>query len=88
MYPANKTNMGCSWSEKAKALVLVGFHALSGADVTGRLARISKHTWFKHYVEAGVEVHEAFSTTCTDDHLSENCEKTLETFVCQVYSPK
>ena len=72
--------------EKAKALV--GFHAFSDADVTGRFARIGKQTWFKHFMEAGAEVHEAFSKICRDDHLSEDSEKILERFVCAVYSPK
>ena len=39
-------------------------------------------------MELRLAVHETFSTICTDDHLSENCEKTLEKFVCPVSSPK
>ena len=40
--------------DRAKALP--GLHAFSGADNTGRFARIGKTTWFKLFMEAEDDV--------------------------------
>ena len=72
--------------QKAKALA--GFHSFTGSDNTGRFARIGKQTWFKHFMEATSEVHEALGKICENDYMSEETESILEKFVCSAYSPK
>jgi len=39
-----------------RATALPGLHAFSGADNTGRFARIGKPTWFKLFMEAEEEI--------------------------------
>jgi len=48
---------------------MLGLHAFSGADNTGRFARIGKPTWFKLFMEAEDDVH------------SEDLQLTLAKFV-------
>ena len=71
--------------DRAKALP--GLHAFSGADNTGRFARISKPTWFKLFMEAEDDVIEALCTLCDDADMSEDFQLTLAQFVCTAYCP-
>ena len=72
--------------DRAKALP--GLHAFSGADNTGRFARIGKPTWFKLFAEAEDDVIEALCTLCDDADMSEDFQLTLAQFVCTAYRPK
>ncbi|KAK6167463.1 hypothetical protein SNE40_021485 [Patella caerulea] len=72
--------------DRVKALL--GFHAFSGADNTGRFSRIGKSTWFKHSMNAEEHIIEAFHNICHDQKLSANSQSRLEEFVCTAYSPK
>lgn len=65
-----------------------GLHAFSGADNTGRFARIGKPTWFKLFMEAEDDVIEALCTLCDDADMSEDFQLTLAQFVCTAYCPK
>ena len=58
--------------QKAKALA--GFHSFTGSDNTGRIPRIGKQTWFKHFMEATSEVYEALGKICENDDMSEETE--------------
>jgi len=72
--------------DRAKALPEL--HAFSGADNTGRSARIGKPTWFKLFMEAEDNVIEALYTLCDDVDMSEGLQLTLAKFVCTAYRPK
>ena len=72
--------------DRAKALP--GLHAFSGADNTGRFARIGKPTWFKLFLDAEDDVIEALCTLCGDADMSEDLQLTLAQFVCTAYRPK
>ena len=73
--------------EKAKALP--AFHAFSGADNTGRFARIGKATWFKLFLESDDDVIRALCMLCDDTDVTEDfLQSTLARFVCTAYCPK
>ena len=73
--------------EKAKALP--AFHAFSGADNTGRFARIGKATWFKLFLESDDDVIRALCMLCDDTDVTKDfLQATLARFVCTAYSPK
>jgi len=72
--------------DRAKALP--GLHAFSGADNTGRFARIGKPTWFKLFMEAEDDVIEALWTHCDEVDVSDDLQLTLAQFVCTAYRPK
>jgi len=72
--------------DRAKALP--GLHAFSGADNTGRFARIGKPTWFKLFLDAEDDVIEPLCTFCGDADMSEDLQLTLAKFVCTAYRPK
>lgn len=72
----------------AKAKALPALHAFSGADNTGRFARIGKLTWFKLFLDADDDIIRALSMLCDDTGVSENVLQTLARFVCQAYCLK
>ena len=73
--------------EKAKALP--AFHAFSGADNTGKFARIGKATCFKLFLESDDDVIRALCMLCDDtDGTEDFLESTLAKFVCTAYCPK
>ena len=73
--------------EKAKALP--AFHAFSGADNTGRFARIGKATWFKLFLESDDDVIRALCMLCDDTDVTEDfLESTLARLVRTAYCPK
>ena len=72
--------------DRAKALP--GLHAFSGADNTGRFARIGKPTWFKLFMEAEDDVIESLCMLCDHVDMSEDLQLTLAQFVCSAYRPK
>ena len=73
--------------DRAKALP--AFHAFTGADSTGRFARIAKTSWFKLFMEADDGIVGALSMLGCDNDVTENSlQLTLSSFVCAAYSPK
>ena len=72
----------------AKAEVLPGFHAFSGADVTGRFAGKGKLTcWQAQFSRCSMEVVSAFAASGTSEKLEVDTERAIETFVFQLYEP-
>ena len=73
--------------DRVKALP--AFHAFTGADSTGRFARIAKTSWFKLFKEADDGIVGALSMLGCDNDVTENSlQLTLSSFVCAAYSPK
>ena len=73
--------------EKAKALM--GFHAFTGSDTTGRFAGKSKGTCFKTFTSASDNVLLALASLGTKEALpSLDITEALEEFVCRIYSPR
>ena len=73
--------------DRVKALP--AFHAFTGADSTGRFARIGKTSWFKLFMEADDGIVGALSMLGCDNDITENSlQLTLSSFVCAAYSPK
>ena len=71
-----------------RAQALPGFHAFSGADITGRFARIGKQTWFKLFLDAGEDVLQALGKLGDEIDFSPDLQNTLAKFVCSAYCPK
>ena len=72
--------------EKAEALP--GFHAFSGADITGRFAGKGKLTCWQAFSTCSMEaVVSAFAALGTSEKLKAHTERAIETFVCQLYEP-
>ena len=72
-----------------KAAALPGFHALSGADVTGRFAGKGKATFWKllQELDSNDERVHALTLLGTDDQLPESGFAAIEAFVCKLYLP-
>ena len=66
---------------------LPGFHAFSGADVTGRYAGKGKLTCWQALSRCSMEVVSAFAALGTSEKLEVDTERAIETFVCQLYEP-
>ena len=71
--------------DRAKALL--GLHAFTGADTTGRFNGIGKQTWFKLFLDTE-DVVDALRTLCSTADISDEIQLTLEQFVCTAYRPK
>ena len=69
----------------AKVEALPGFHAFSGADVTGRFAGKGKLTCWQALSRCSMEVISAFAALGTSEELGVDTERAIETFVCQLY---
>ena len=67
---------------------MTGLRAFSGADITGRFARIGKQTWFKLFLDAGEDVLQAFGKVGDEVDFSTDLQNNLAKFVCSAYSPK
>ena len=66
---------------------LPGFHAFSGADVTGRFAGKGKLTCWQALSRCSMEVVSAFAASGTSEKLEVDTERAIETFVFQLYEP-
>ena len=74
---------------KDKADALLGFHAFTGADTSGRFAGKTKKTAFKIFMSSPQDVLRAFQ--CLGKGITLSSEETvtaLEKFVCSLYCPK
>ena len=72
---------------EANSKALIGLHASTGADITGRFYCITKK-WVKFFLEAGAEVHVALKKICNQDDFSEELLSSLATFFVQRLVPK
>ena len=72
--------------ERSKALL--GLHAFSGTDNTGRFAGMGKKTWVKLFLQSNDAIIDALASLCAEEHISEDHVLTLAKFVCQAYRPK
>ena len=70
-----------------KSQSLLGFHAFTGCDTTGRFSGKSKATWFKLFLNTDENTTDAFQALSNVTSLSEATEKTLSSFVCRAYCP-
>ena len=73
-----------------KANALLGFHAFTGADTTGRFSGKTKALCFKTFLSCESHVLQAFGKLGkkkTDLPCDETAEA-LESFVCKLYSPR
>ncbi len=71
-----------------KANALIGLHALSGCDTTGRFNYIGKPTWFHHFCKAPPYIIEALSKLGSPDELTAEVISAIAEFVCMIYTPK
>ncbi|CAH0384973.1 unnamed protein product [Bemisia tabaci] len=71
-----------------KASALPGLHALSGADITGSFINKGKLKWWKTFIDAGDDIHEALAKLGTGSSLDEEIRQRLEELVCKLYIPK
>jgi len=71
----------------AKVDALPGFHAFSGANITGRFAGKGKLTCWQALSRCSMEVISAFAALGTSEELGVDTERAIETFVCQLYEP-
>lgn len=72
---------------RQKADGLLGFHALTGSDTTGRIVGKGKATCWKAYTNANEHIWTAFSQLGKTEHLLEQTQDALEEFVCALYAP-
>ena len=71
----------------AKVEALPGFHAFSGADITGRFAGKGKPTCWQALNRCSTEVVSAFAALGTSEMVEVDTERRIEAFVCQLYEP-
>ena len=72
----------------AKAAALPGFHALTGADITGSFAGKGKLQCWKIFNQADEDVIQAFTDLGSSKEISENICIAIEKYVCRLYHPK
>lgn len=66
------------------ASAILGFHAFTGSDSSGRFAGRTKAWCFKVFLTCDVEILEALSSLGNNDPSPEICSQ-LERFVCRLY---
>jgi hypothetical protein len=71
----------------SKAAALPGFHAFTGADITGSFAGKGKITCWKAFHTANEDILSAFADIGCTQRPSTDTFEALEMFVCQLYLP-
>lgn len=71
----------------ARVEALPGFHALTGADQTGRFAGKGKLSCWQALNRCPPRVLSAFAALGASNNLSAETESAMELFVCQLYQP-
>lgn len=71
-----------------RSAALLGFHAISGSDTTGRIFGKSKTSWWKTFMECGDDVISALALLGQQSELSPTVLVHCETFICKLLSPK
>ena len=69
----------------SKVEALLGFHAFTGADQTGRFSGKGKLTCWQALNRCTDEVLAAFAALGTSDELTVGTESAIEAYVCQLY---
>jgi hypothetical protein len=72
---------------ETRASAILGFHAFTGSDMSGRFAGRSKDWCFKVFMSCDEEIHEAFTSLGNTDPTPDVCSQ-LERFVCLLYKSK
>ena len=67
---------------------LPGFHAFSGADITGSFCHKGKKTCWKIYNEGDLDMLRAFGSLGTTVTVNDDTIQGLEKFVCKIFHPK
>ena len=68
-----------------RASALLGFHALTGSDVSGRFAGRTKDWCFKAFMSCDDEILDALAMLGNDSDLPSDACSQLERFVCALY---
>ncbi len=71
-----------------RASALLGFHALTGSDVSGRFAGRTKDSCFKAFMHCDDEILDALAMLGSDNYLTTDTCSQLERFVCILYRSK
>ena len=70
-------------------MALLGFHASTGCDLTGRFSRYSKTTCLGIFLKSNSFIYKAFASLVNnDDGLIEEIIDGLTKFVLDLYQPK
>ena len=67
---------------------LIGFHAFTGSDTTGRIAGKGKQTCWKQFKKANGNIHQAFAQLGQTAYPSAEVMDSLEEFVCLLFAPR
>ena len=74
---------------KERANSIIGFHAFTGTDMTGKFAGRSKETCFKQFLSADVDILSALAKLGKSDRLpDETIISNLERYVCVLYGSR
>ena len=68
-----------------RSAAILGFHAFTGCDITGKFAGRSKETCYKKIYNADDEILEALTSLGGDDLPPAHVLRNLERFVCLLY---
>jgi len=72
--------------ESLRVEVLLGFHAISGCDITGPFSRKSKKIFWKAFYKAGVAMLESLRNLGYS-RFNDDDERIIEKFICNIYVP-
>ena len=70
-----------------KAAALPGFHALTGADITGHIQGKGKPTCFKAFLKASDNLISALASLGVESYPSDQVLSGCEQFLCQLFKP-
>ena len=71
-----------------RASALLGFHALTGSDMSGKFAGRTKDSCFKAFMSCDDEILDALAMLGSDNDLPTDAWSQLERFVCILYRSK
>jgi hypothetical protein len=72
-------------SGEKRASALLGFHAFTGSDVSGRFASRTKDWFFKAFMSCDDDILDALAYLGNDGDVPANVSTQLERFVCELY---
>ena len=67
---------------------VIGFHAFTGSDTTGRIAGKGKQTCWKLFKKANEDILKAFAQLRQTLVLSSEVAQGLEEFICLLFAPR
>ena len=77
-----------SYSQSWKPLVLLAFHAITGADNAGSFSGKGKVSSWKEFQEADDSILSALDNLGREEQPDEAIKDAIERFACQLYLPK